>query len=143
MKSSLKFKKSVDSYGNVTYISPYGFQFKMRKFSVAEPIEQDEHDAGQLETSWIKNWVKGSQYSTDYTSRILKTLAETEFADKMFSQIKGCTKVTCNRNAIVEYKGCSKQTCSSSIKFTWQRTEFDDIRKWVFAVGEFIITEKI
>jgi hypothetical protein len=142
MKSSLKFKKSIDKYGNVTYVSPCGFQYKMRKYG--EQHEANEHDAGQLETSWIKNWAKEAEHTPDYTALMLNKLAETspEFADKMFSKLKGCTKTTCNRNAVVEYNGESKQTCSSTIMFTWFPLEFKDIRKVIAAASEVMTANK-
>jgi hypothetical protein len=145
MKSSLKFKKSIDKYGNVIYISPCGFQFKMRKYGMSEQLEINPHDSGQLETGWIKNWTKKSDLTPDYTSRIFNRLNESspEFADKMFSQIKSCNNTKCNRNSIIEYKGESKQTCSSTIKFTWLSSEFENIRKVVSAANEVVKTADV
>lgn len=147
---ALKFKKSVDPSGNLVYASSCGFQYKLRKFTlepdgheldrVMEYSDMEKHESGQMATSWAKNWAKDSQHSADYTSRVLAKLAESspEFADKMYSQLQYCNNVKCKRNSKVEYKGNAKQTCSSSIKFTWNTAEFDDIQKMVTAVGEFI-----
>ena len=150
MKRVLKFKKSVDTYGNLVYASPCGFQFKLRKFILASDAPEpgqllefghmEKHEPGQMATSWAR----GSRHSADYTSQVLEKIAETspDFADKMYNQLQYCSNVKCKGNSKVEYKGGTTQTCSSSVIFTWNPADFADIRQMVMAVGEFMEDKK-
>ncbi|MCL1807715.1 MAG: hypothetical protein FWG31_08445 [Oscillospiraceae bacterium] len=137
LKNGLKCKRSADKYGNVGYVSPCGFQFKMRKYGTGG--QENEHDAGQIETSWNQDPEK-----PDRTSEMFSALAEEspEFAGRMFSKTKGCNNAKCKANSVITYKGESKRTCGSAIKFTWLPSEFEDIRKVAAAAEEIITKEK-
>lgn len=136
MKNSLKFKRSIDKYGYVTYISPCGFQYKMYKFITDSNQENNEqHDAfGKHRTSWMKS------AKPNHTVEILNKLAESspEFADKMFSKLKLCGNAKCSANSMITYKGKSERTCGSSIVFEWLPSEFTDVRRVVAIASEVV-----
>lgn len=136
MKNSLKFKRTIDTYGNVTYVSPCRFRYKMRRF-----------DAGELhDMTWLNK-------DEDYTIETLNKLAEDSpaYADKIFSKIAantakrvcgGCTVVsgesTCRNVKTYEYNGKVRKSCGGVMQFDWIPADFEDVRKVVEAVSAVI-----
>jgi hypothetical protein len=132
MKAVLKFKKSIDKDGKLTYESPCWFRYSMNRYAVGE--------------SHVLSWHK--------IGDILNKLAETspEFADRMFANINEhisgrggekcnqCVSITCANMKTTEYKGEKRKSCGGAVSFKWLPSEFEDVRKVVAAVNEVVKT---
>lgn len=125
MKSSLKFKRTIDKHGHLTYQSPCGFQYGMTYFGTHE-----RHGT---------NWVQ-SPKKPDYTSDVLNKLAESspKLANELFSNIQICNPHAreCKRRTTIEFKGESRQVCRGSISLKWNPSGFEDLRQLVAAASE-------
>ena len=130
MKSSLKFKRTIDKHGHLTYQSPCGFQYGMTYFGA-----QERHA-----THWVQ-----SPKKPDYTSEVLSKLAESspKLADELFSNIQICNPHSreCKRRTTIEFKGESRQVCRGAISLKWHPSGFEDLRKLVTAAS-MVITER-
>ena len=129
MKSSLKFRRSIDKHGHLTYQSPFGFSYSIREFGVGE-----YHG-----TSWVK-----SPNKPDYTNEVLNYLAKTspKLADKVFNNFHGCEvhERKCARMTTIDFNGKSKIICAGRIYFKMLPSEFDDVRKVIEATSEVVRT---
>ena len=127
MKSSLKFRRSIDKHGHLTYQSPCGFSYSIREFGVGE-----YHG-----TSWVK-----SQNKPDYTQEVLNYLAKSSpvLADKVFNNFHGCEvhERNCARMTTIDFNGKSKTICAGRIYFKMLPSEFDDLIKVVTATSEVV-----
>ena len=130
MKAVLKFKKSIDKDGKLTYESPCGFRYIMKRYNIGE--------------SHLMFW--NNERISNFEI-VLNKLAESspEFADRMFANIndgpggcKQCSTIDCYNKKTVNYNGGIKRTCSGAIPFKWLPSEFEDVRKVVAAVSEII-----
>lgn len=131
MKNILKFKRTIDKHGHLTYQSPCGLQYGMTYFGTFEA-----HGT---------NWVQSAK-KPDYTGDVLNKLSESspELAMKLFSAIAICNPHTreCKRRTTIAFKGESKQVCRSAISFEWNPSGFADLRKLVAAASK-VIYEKL
>jgi hypothetical protein len=131
MKSSLKFRRTIDKHGHLLYKSPCGFQYQIREYGVGL----------RHQTNWVQ-----SPNKPDYTNKIFSRLAESspEFAEKIFNKSQICNPHArdCARRTIVEFNGKSINVCSGTVKFNMLPSEFEDMRKVVAAAGEIIKEEK-
>jgi hypothetical protein len=128
MKAVLKFKKSIDKDGKLTYESPCGFRYSMNRYAVGE--------------SHVMSWRKFGD--------VLNKLAETspEFAERMFANInehisgrggekcKQCASIACSNMKTTEYNGEKRKSCGGSMQFKWLPSDFEDVRKVIAAVSE-------
>lgn len=128
MKNRLKFKRTIDNYGNVTYVSPFGFRYKMRSY-----------DAGLLHDI---AWHTGDNYIIGTLNKLAEE--SPEFADKIFSNIRThivgrvcpeCKFPNCRNAKTYEFNGKTKQSCGGALQFKWLPSEFEDVRKVVEAVS--------
>lgn len=127
MKLNLKFKKSVDKDGKLTYDSPCGLRYSMNRFGIGETHT----------LSWNR------------FGDVLNKLAETspEFADRMFANIdesvsgrggekcRQCTVISCANMKATEYDGETRRSCGGSMHFKWLSDDFADVRRIVAAAG--------
>ena len=131
MKKSMRFTRSTDKYGNVSYNSPCNFQVKLRKYTSDSGVNIDEHGSGAIQTNW----------NADRIPDVLRELEKlsTEFADKTFSRMQVCNTPSCKAgNSTIVYNNETKKTCGGNMKFIWQASEFEDMRKIVTAVCEIL-----
>jgi len=127
MKKSLKFRRTIDKNGHLTYVSPSGFQYGIREFGVGE-----YHG-----TSWVQ-----SPKKPDLTNEIIKKLAEEspEFAEKIYDKLQVCNPPTreCKQRTKVELKSKSANVCMSKTVFKMLPSEYDDVKKYITAVSEVV-----
>jgi len=127
LKTTLKFNRSIDKYGYVTYKTTYGLQYQVRGF-------------GKNRKQTI-NWVQ-SKNKPDYTNEIFNNLFETspEFAEALFNKLKQCNphKRECNKRTSIDLNGNLKHVCKSKIPFNMTPSGFDDIKKVILAASEIL-----
>ena len=127
MKSSLKFKRTIDEHGHLTYQAPCGLQYGMTYFGAWE-----RHG-----THWVQSAKK-----PDQTSAVLAKLAESSptLADALFSNISICSPHAreCKRRTTITYKGTSRQVCRGAISLPWSPSGFEDLRELVAAASEIV-----
>jgi hypothetical protein len=130
MKGYLKFKRTIDKYGHLTYASPGGFQYGIREFGVG----------GYHGTAWVQ-----SPKKPDLTNEIMNELAKKspEFAEKIFGQFQFCHPHTreCSQRTRVEFKSKTVDVCMSKITFQMTPSGFEDVKKYITAVGEAVKKE--
>jgi len=137
MKSTLKFKKSIDKDGKVTYTSPHHFFYTMQRHRIGE-----SHYIG-----WNRYWDTEQNKPIWYGNfgEILGKLAESSpaFANRMFDNIhrhrdghgcQQCAHISCANMATIEFDGNTKQACCGAMQFKWQPSDFEDVRKVVTAI---------
>jgi len=128
MKRILKFKRTIDKYGNLTYSSA-NFRYKLRPYV-----------SGQLhDIIWTKE--------PNGIVITLEKLAETDkaFADKTFGRIRThivqrvcpkCRFMDCHNPRSYEFNGATKRTCGSAIQFDWEPDDFAEVRRVISAIAE-------
>jgi hypothetical protein len=133
MKTSLKFKKSIDGDGKLYYDSPCGLQYSMQRYGIGESHFM----------FWNKERVSN-------LGTVLNKLAESspEFADRLFAGIsehlggrggcKQCASIDCWSMKSIEYNGEIKRACKGAISFKWLQSEFEDVRKVIAAVNDVV-----
>jgi hypothetical protein len=135
MKAVLKFKKSIDKDGKLTYESPCGFRYSMNRYAVGETHVMSWHKFG------------------DVLNKLAETsppFANDKFANRMFANInehisgrggekcKQCSSITCANMKTTEYNGEKRKSCGGSMQFKWRPSEFEDVRKVIAAVSEIV-----
>jgi hypothetical protein len=127
LKKAMKFSRSVDKYGYLTYKTACGLQYEMRCFGTKR-----KHSL---------NWVQGSGRA-DLTNQMLANLHKTSpsLAESLFGMLKLCSphKRECDKRTTVELNGVQKQVCRSKIPFKMQPSEFGNICKVILAASEVV-----
>ena len=132
MKSTLKFRRAIDKHGHLTYQSPCGLGFRIGEFGVGQSLGT--------------TWVNGSK-KTDLIESIFKKLAETspEFAEKIFSYTQICDPQHadargCGSRVTINFMGKSRRVCAGKIHYDMTQAGFEDVKKYIAAMGEVIKT---
>jgi hypothetical protein len=143
MKKSLKFKRIIDPYSKITYVSPWGFRYKITVHGAYM-----QHDVGWIgyNAKWLQE-KHGGPRKADYTIETLNKLSETspEFAQEMFFRIKECNGCggtaggNCINRTVYEYNGERKVSCGGSVQFKMFPLDFEDLRKVMNAINEVLI----
>ena len=147
MKKIMAFKRKIEGgypVNKITFVSPRGLSYK-----IYISDQYLRHDIAWISYNTHRERAKfGGLKKADYTVKTLEKLAETspEFADEMAYRMKecvGCSKAGahCMHREKYEYNGKAKISCGGGIHFKMLPEEFEDLRKWVGAVGEVLIAE--
>jgi len=131
MKSSMRFRRSINKNGHLTYESSCGFRYEIK-----------EYGAGlTFMTCWVKTPKK-----PDYTNEIITKLAESspELAEKIFAKIHGCEVHSrgCPRMVMYEFMGKAKQSCCGRMNIKMDSSGFDDLRRFIEAASEVVVAKK-
>jgi len=131
VKSSLKFRRTIDKNNHLTYASPCGLQYGTREFGVGK-----NHGT---------NWVQ-SPRKPDLTNEILKEIAVSspELAKKIFAKVQHCDPHAreCGRRTKVELMGDSKDVCASTIYYDMTVPDFEDVKKYIAVASEVVKSVK-
>jgi len=132
MKTSMKFRRTIDKTNHLLYSSPCGFQYTIREFGVGE-----EH-----ETRWVQ-----SPKKPDLTNQVMQELKKTypEFADKIFRKFQICNPHSrfCERRTTVELNDEFINVCMSKIHFQMHPQDFDDVKRYITAVNKVVIAANV
>ena len=127
MKKTMKFRKSINKMGHLTYESSCGFRFEIK-----------EYGAG---LTFLTAWVKTAK-KPDYTNEIILELTKSspDVALKLFDTILGCELHSreCQRTVMYEYEGNSKSSCCGRMNIKMDACGFDDLTKFVVAASEVV-----
>jgi len=131
MKLGMKFRRSINKKGHLTYEATCGFRFEIR-----------EHGAGlNFMTAWVK-----TEKKPDYTNEIILKLAETapEFAEKMFEKVHGCEVHLrgCARTVTYELMGKRKLSCCGRMNIKMDANGFADLKGFIAAASEVVKVRK-
>jgi hypothetical protein len=123
----MKFRKSINKNGHLTYESSCGFRFEIK-----------EYGAGlTFLTAWVKNDKK-----PDYTNDVIYKLAESspDLAKKIFAKIHGCEAHSrgCARTVMYEFSGESKLSCCGRMNIKMDSTGFEELKSFITAASEVI-----
>ncbi len=146
MEKNFKLKRTIDKYGNVTYISPWGFRYKIRRINAGEL-----HDIQWIGYNTNREKEKFGERKAFYFLEIFNKLAEKDlelaneiFSDNIYEHIVGkicpaCKFPDCRHVKTYEFNGKVKTTCGSAIQFKWTSFDFENVRKVVESIHEVII----
>ena len=131
IKSAMKFRKSINKTGHLTYESSCGFKFEIK-----------EYGAGlTFLTAWVKNDKK-----PDYTNDVIHRLAESssDFAKKIFTKMHRCEGHSrgCARTVMYEFSGESKLSCCGRMNLKMDSSGFEDLKSFITAASEVILSVK-
>ena len=120
LKGALKFKRSINKIGHLTYESTCGFRFEIK-----------EYGAG---LTFLTCWAK-SPKKPDFTNEIIIALAKSspDTAKKLFDKILGCELHSreCPRTVFYELMGEVKSSCSGRMNIKMDAAGFDDLKKFI------------
>jgi len=129
-KGTLKFKKSINKIGHLTYESTCGFRFEIK-----------EYGAG---LTFLTCWAK-SPKKPDFTNEIIIELAKSspDTAKKLFNKILGCELHSreCPRTVFYELMGETKSSCSGRMNIKMDASGFDDLKKFIITASTVIKTK--
>jgi hypothetical protein len=121
IKNTMKFKRSIDKHGHLSYKTPGGFHYEIREYGAL----------GWHRAHFIKK--------PEYTGRVLDKIAESspDLADRLFAELQACDPHAreCARRTPVVFKGAEKSTCAGNMNFRWSPEGFGDLRRAVAAAG--------
>jgi len=124
LKGTLKFRRSINKIGHLTYESTCGFRFEIK-----------EYGAG---LTFLTCWVK-SPKKRDFTNEIIIELAKSspDTAKKLFDKILGCELHSreCPRTVFYELMGETKSSCSGRMNIKMDASGFDDLKKFIITAG--------
>ena len=128
MKSSLKFKRSIDKHGHLEYKSSCGFVFQIREFGVGNYIS----------TTWVNSTKKMDLFGSIYAKLAGKS---SEYAEAVFSRTQICDPEheganNCDRRVTIEFNGKSRRVCAGKSHFDMSPDGFGDVRNMVAALSE-------
>jgi len=130
MKSSLKFKRSIDKHGHLEYKSSCGFIFQIREFGVGNYIT----------TTWVNSTKKMDLFGSIYAKLAEKS---PEYAEAVFSRTQICDPQhdgarDCDRRVTIEFNGKSRRVCAGKSHFDMSPSGFEDVRNMVAALNEVV-----
>lgn len=138
LDKEFKFKRAFAEHGGqgsiVTYTSPWGFRYKIRRFKVGE-LHDIQWSPPHHQNYIIETLEKLAEKSPEFADKIFANNIRTHIAKRVCGY---CTFTDCHNIKSYEYNGQTKRTCGSAIQFEWTPSDFEDVRKVVVAINEVV-----
>lgn len=133
MKESLKFKKSIDKDGKLTYESPCGLRYSMNRYGIGESHAMSWDKLG-------KALEKLAEISPDFAEKMFLRLDE-DISSRGGEKCNQCVFINCANMKYTEYNGKKRKSCGGYMHFKWLPSEFEDVRKIIAVVKDVIKTD--